>query len=300
MKAFATLFRKLEETTDQKVRMGVLIDYIKVSTSEEIKSTIDFLSGNRPKRLIDLATMKAVIPQFTDIPEWLIEECYNHSGDWSEVISLLIKPVKKETEQTLSKWLDEVERLRSLDFIPKITGILSAIQSVSSDERYFLIKLFTGGIRLKIPLELLKQCHDFATGVKTENSKNTRQGEGTLHKVIAVLLYIKYGRGTNTEYSFAVKKGDGLVTFTKITSESEEEYDNEVLSFVKNNTIEKFGPVISIKPEMVFEIKFEGVRFSSRHKCGISLVSPKIIRLLKEYSPLDIGSIEDITSLISI
>jgi len=69
LKAFVTLFRKLEESTDQKVRKDILIDYFKVTTSEEITSTINFLSGTRPKRLIDMTTMKSLIPQFTDIPK---------------------------------------------------------------------------------------------------------------------------------------------------------------------------------------------------------------------------------------
>ncbi|MBP9121683.1 MAG: hypothetical protein KBF60_00960 [Ignavibacteriaceae bacterium] len=299
MKAFVTLFRNLEESADHKVRMDQIIDFFRVSTEEEITSAIDFLSGNRPKKLIDISTLKDAIQQMAFLPEWLIEESYSHSGDWAEVVSLLIKPNKKEREQTLFKWLDEVERLRSLDSTMKMEGVFSALQTVSIDERYFLIKVFTGGTRLKIPLELLKQCLDIFSGVPQETVKDTLQEKGTIHKVTVVLLYVKYGRGTNTEYSFAVKKGDGLVTLTKITSEGDADFDMEVSSFVKNNTLEKFGPVISVKPEMVFEIGFDEVRLSPRHKCGVSLVSPKIIALLRGITPEEIGSIEYISSLIS-
>ncbi|MBK8663196.1 MAG: hypothetical protein IPN18_15935 [Ignavibacteriales bacterium] len=180
----------------------------------------------------------------------------------------------------------------------KMEGVFSALQSVSTDERYFLIKLFTGGTRLKIPEEMLKNCRDIFSGVPQEQGWTLfrkRQPEQSQ----AVLLYVKYGRGTNTEYSFAVKKGDGLVTLTKKTSDDEYNFGNEISSFVKNNTIEKFGPVISVKPEMVFEIGFDEVRLSPRHKCGVSLVSPKIITLLRGISPEEIGSIEYISSLIS-
>ncbi|MBK7868448.1 MAG: hypothetical protein IPJ75_16475 [Ignavibacteriales bacterium] len=300
MKAFATLFRKLEETTDQKVRMEVIVDYFRISTSEEIASAIDFISGHRPKRIVDLSTLKASIPQMTTLPQWLIEECHAHSGDWAEVVSLMIKSTKIEPDKSLPTWINKIERLRNLDSTKKMEGVLSALQSVSSDERYFLIKLFTGGTRLKIPLELLIKCHDIFSGTPQENLEDNPDKKVMRHKVVAVLLYVKYGRGTSTEYSFAVKKGDGLVTFTKITSDGEVEFDKEVSTFVKNNTIEKFGPVISVKPEMVFELEFEDVRFSSRHKCGISLVSPRIIRLLRGTSPVDVASIEYVSSLISI
>lgn len=299
MKSFATLFRKLEETTDQKVRMDHIINYFKISTSEEITSAIDFLSGNRPKRLIDMSTLKASIPEMTSLSQWLIDESHSHSGDWAEVISLLLKPTKSETKMDLVSWVIEVERLRNLDSTKKIEGIFSVLQSVSSDERYFLIKLVTGGTRLKIPEDVLKKCRDISTGVHQEVIEDTLHDRGMVHKVIAILLYVKYGRGASAEYSFAVKNEDGLVTLTKITSEGENAFDNEVSSFVKNNTIEKFGPVISVKPEMVFEIEFEDVRLSSRHKCGVSLVSPRIIRFLKETSSRDIASIEYVSSLIS-
>jgi DNA ligase-1 len=113
MKSFATLFRKLEETTDQKVRMDHIINYFKISTSEEITSAIDFLSGNRPKRLIDMSTLKASIPEMTSLSQWLIDESHSHSGDWAEVISLLVKPTKSETKMDLVSWVIEVERLRN-------------------------------------------------------------------------------------------------------------------------------------------------------------------------------------------
>jgi len=299
VKTFATLFRRLEETTDQKVRMAVLVDYFKVSSAEEITSTIDFLSGNRPKKLIDISTLKDAIQQMAFLPEWLIEESYSHSGDWAEVISLLIKPVKIDTGKNLSSMIAGVEKLRGLGSTMKMEGVFSALQSVSTDERYFLIKLFTGGTRLKIPLELLRNCHDISVGVPQENPEVNADKKGMVHKVTAVLLYVQYGRGASVEYSFAVKKGEGLVTLTKIRLEGDTCFDEEVSSFVKNNIIEKFGPVISVKPELVFEIEFEGVRLSLRRKCGVTLVSPKIIRLLKGTSPQDIGSIEYITSLIS-
>ena len=49
-------------------------------------------------------------------------------------------------------------------------------------------------------------------------------------------------------------------------------------AFVKKNTIERFGPVRSVKPELVFEIAFEGIAKSSRHKSGIALRFPRILR----------------------
>ncbi|MGV3508231.1 MAG: ATP-dependent DNA ligase, partial [Sphingobacteriaceae bacterium] len=52
----------------------------------------------------------------------------------------------------------------------------------------------------------------------------------------------------------------------------------QVDNFVKRNTLEKFGPVRTVKPELVFEIGFEGINKSTRHKSGIALRFPRILR----------------------
>jgi DNA ligase 1 len=48
--------------------------------------------------------------------------------------------------------------------------------------------------------------------------------------------------------------------------------------FVKNNTLEKFGPVRTVKPKLVFEIGFEGINASTRHKSGIAVRFPRMLR----------------------
>ena len=77
-----------------------------------------------------------------------------------------------------------------------------------------------------------------------------------------------HGRRANlyTDYTFAVWKEDQLVPFTKAYSGLTDEDIRTVDRWVKQNTIEKFGPVRSVKPELVFEIAFEGIAASNRHK----------------------------------
>lgn len=79
------------------------------------------------------------------------------------------------------------------------------------------------------------------------------------------------GRRSNlyTDYTFAVKDGDQLVSFTKAYSGLTDKEFAQVDHFVKNS-IEKFGPVRTVKPELVFEIAFEGIAASKRHKSGVA------------------------------
>jgi DNA ligase-1 len=98
----------------------------------------------------------------------------------------------------------------------------------------------------------------------------------------AVMIYAQKGHGRRadlyTDYTFAVWDGDKLVPFAKAYSGLTDEEIRKVDNFVKRNTLEKFGPVRTVKPQLVFEIGFEGINKSTRHKSGIALRFPRILR----------------------
>jgi DNA ligase-1 len=100
--------------------------------------------------------------------------------------------------------------------------------------------------------------------------------------VDAVMIYAQKGHGRRadlyTDYTFAVWDGDKLVPFAKAYSGLTDQEINKVDYFIKRNTIEKFGPVRTVKPELVFEIGFEGINKSTRHKSGVALRFPRILR----------------------
>ena len=68
----------------------------------------------------------------------------------------------------------------------------------------------------------------------------------------------------------------------------------EVSRFVTKNAIEKFGPVRTVKAELVFEIAFEGIAFSNRHKSGVALRFPRIVRWRKDKTVDEIDDLEEI------
>ncbi len=119
----------------------------------------------------------------------------------------------------------------------------------------------------------------------------------------AVLIYAQKGSGRRsgyyTDYTFAVKQGDQLVTIAKAYSGLTDKEIQEVSRFVNRNAIEKFGPVRTVKPELVFEIAFEGIGFSNRHKSGVALRFPRIVRWRKDKTVAEIDDIEEVKKLIS-
>jgi len=119
----------------------------------------------------------------------------------------------------------------------------------------------------------------------------------------AVMLYTQRGRERRStlfsDFTFAVKNGDKLVPIAKAYTGLTDAEFIEISKFVKQNTIEKFGPVSSIKPELVFEISFEAVFDSPRHKSGVSLHFPKIVRWRKDKMVNDINTLDEVKNFIS-
>ena len=120
----------------------------------------------------------------------------------------------------------------------------------------------------------------------------------------AVMIYAQKGHGRRsnlyTDYTFAVKDGEKLVSFTKAYSGLTDKEFAEVDNFVKRNSIEKFGPVRTVKPELVFEIAFEGIASSNRHKSGVALRFPRISRWRKDKKPDEINTIDDLKEMLDI
>ncbi|MGV8994158.1 MAG: ATP-dependent DNA ligase [Flavobacterium sp.] len=123
----------------------------------------------------------------------------------------------------------------------------------------------------------------------------------------AVLTYAMRGSGRRsnlfTDYTFALwqdlENGEReLVTFAKAYSGLTDAEFRRVDDFIKKNTLERFGPVRSVTPQLVFEIGFEGIALSSRHKSGIATRFPRILRWRHDKKIEEANNIEDLKSMI--
>ena len=98
----------------------------------------------------------------------------------------------------------------------------------------------------------------------------------------AVLIYAQAGHGRRatlyTDYTFALWDGDQLLPVAKAYSGLDDAEIARLDRWIRAHTLERFGPVRSVAPELVFELGFEGVNLSSRHKSGVALRFPRILR----------------------
>ncbi len=120
--------------------------------------------------------------------------------------------------------------------------------------------------------------------------------------VDAVLIYAQKGSGKRsnlfTDYTFAVWKGDELVPFAKAYSGLTDAEIRKVDRYIRDNTIETFGPVRSITPNLVFEIAFEALQRSTRHKSGVAVRFPRIQRWRDDKTIEQADSLETIYAML--
>ncbi len=118
------------------------------------------------------------------------------------------------------------------------------------------------------------------------------------------MIYAQGGHGRRanlyTDYTFAVWDGDQLVPFAKAYSGLTDAEIKQVDAWIKANTLEKFGPVRSVKAELVFEIGFEGIASSTRHKSGVALRFPRILRWRTDKPKEEANTLTDLKALLNL
>ena len=124
----------------------------------------------------------------------------------------------------------------------------------------------------------------------------------------AVLIYAQRGHGRRaslySDYTFAVWDGPPeqadrkLVPFAKAYSGLTDIEMGRVDAVIRKTTIESFGPVRSVKPTLVFELGFEGIAKSTRHKSGIAVRFPRMLRWREDKTVADADTLETLAALL--
>ncbi|WP_439155440.1 ATP-dependent DNA ligase [Yoonia sp.] len=121
--------------------------------------------------------------------------------------------------------------------------------------------------------------------------------------VDAVMIYAQAGHGRRanlfTDYTFAVLDGDALVPFTKAYSGLSDAEFREITAWVRKNTLQKFGPVRQVPPTHVFEIAFEGIQSSPRHKSGLALRFPRMLRWRRDKPVSEANTLADLQDMLA-
>ena len=118
----------------------------------------------------------------------------------------------------------------------------------------------------------------------------------------AVMIYAQRGHGRRaslfTDFTFGVWKDQQLIPFTKAYSGLTDAEFREINRFIRTNTLERHGPVAVVKPQLVFEIAFEGINSSTRHKSGVALRFPRMKRWRKDKPKEEANTLEDLKAML--
>jgi len=147
---------------------------------------------------------------------------------------------------------------------------------------------------------ILKNLHGpYGVG---QNSNDILQWKSEPYIVSAVLIYAQRGSESNatlfSDFTFAVWHEGKLLPFAKSNSGLTDLEMHVINDWVKLNTVEKFGPVSSVIPQLVFEISFESVSTSNRHKSGVTVRFPRIHTWCKDKKPEEADTLDKIKTLI--
>jgi len=118
----------------------------------------------------------------------------------------------------------------------------------------------------------------------------------------AVMVYAQAGSGRraslNTDMTFALWDQGTLVPFAKAYAGLTDAELRELDGWIRRNTIEKFGPVRRVEPRHVFEIAFEAIQRSPRHKAGVAVRFPRILRWRTDKQPEDADTLDALKQLL--
>jgi len=122
------------------------------------------------------------------------------------------------------------------------------------------------------------------------------------YTIDCVLLYAQRGHGRRaglyTDYTFGVWRDGELTPFAKAYSGLTDQEIRQVDRFIRQNTLERFGPVRAVKPELVFELAFENIQRSTRHKSGVAVRFPRMNRWRRDKKPEDADTLDAIWAML--
>lgn len=118
----------------------------------------------------------------------------------------------------------------------------------------------------------------------------------------AVLIYAQRGHGRRaslyTDYTFAVWDDDNLVPVGKAYSGLTDQEIREVDRWIRRNIVDRFGPVRAVEPALVFELAFDDIRKSSRHRSGIALRFPRMARWRRDKPAREADTLKTVRALL--
>ncbi len=168
MRAFAELYRRLDETTRTGAKVEAMAAYFRAASPADAAWALWFLSGERPRRLVAATKLRQWAAAAAAIPGWLFEECYDAVGDLAETVALLLPAGPGAREPSLATWVEErLLPLRGLADGEVEKRLRAAWSELDDHEQFVFTKLATGAFRVGVSKRLALRALAAASGIDT-------------------------------------------------------------------------------------------------------------------------------------
>jgi hypothetical protein len=307
VKRFAALVRALEETKGAAEREALLVAYFREAPAADAAWAMSLLAGPRPRRAVSPAELRAWAAEAAALPAWLVEESRQVVGDLAETVALLL-----ESAAGTGEWL--LHRIVADRLLPLVTArgeakralLLAAWRELPADHHLVWNRLAGGTFRPSVTVEQVTRARAVAAGpaaaAPLPPPPADERRPPSAHAVEAVLVYAQRGAGEASshyvDYTFALWQEGELVPIAKVSGGLPAAEVEELDRWVRRHAVEKFGPVRRLRPELVFELGFDGVQASGRHKAGLTLRAPRLLRWVRERAAEDAASLASVRELL--
>jgi DNA ligase-1 len=202
--------------------------------------------------------------------------------------------------------------VRSLLFLER-RKLLEKLVLESENDLIRINEIFEKGLDNDIKKQVEPFKYFFLEGFIVRESGGAVESKDTENKLLfwkllprqinAVLLYATKGNGKDehdfVDFTFALLENGQFIPITKAINNLDIECQNEINNFILKNTIEKFGPVRSVVPNQVFKLSFESILPSKRHKSGLVLKNPILVKWLRNESVENATSLAELKQLLN-
>lgn len=176
MKEFTHLYLTLDQTNKTGEKVEILARYFKNVKPDEKTWALSLLAGRRLRRQVKTTLLREWAADQAKIPNWLFDECYDHTGDLAETIALLLPPPQKQSHHTLAHWAERLTDLKGQSQIEQKHLILDAWSTLSTSERFVFNKLITGAFRIGVSRALIIRALSEVTGMEKSHLAHRLMG----------------------------------------------------------------------------------------------------------------------------
>jgi DNA ligase-1 len=182
MTRFAALFAAIDQTTATSAKVAAMVGYFTVAPPADAAWAVFFLTGRRFKRLISGRAIGEWTIAATGVPEWLLGECYAVVGDGAETSALILDqlPTAATEPLSLAEWVEtRILPLRHAAADEQEAQVVAWVRTLPRWERFTLLKLLTGELRVGVSQTLVVRALAQVAGVEATTIAARLMGEWT-------------------------------------------------------------------------------------------------------------------------